>query len=702
METTASESMDVSDAEKERLFQQEYQVVIESISLDAKTFTHPVSAYQTLAGQGNEDAERMLNLVHTTASMQRVKDAITVMPSTAGSDFELAEDLFGDDGEDDEDDSMSIGGDADIPSWMLSKDCSYSHLQSTLFKIIHNTQITIQTSTNASTKRLLKVHLESLQLHKIQALQQSQNVDAIKQEIYEVKQDFVARLDARLPGTTKIEIAQKLRKEADLNRKVEAMESRLSNVKKSVAKILENQEAQTSLLQQLVAAQLFTSTQLDANKKREKDSIISVSQEEPTSEGENVLNIQVNQKFDVAALEKELDDKWKKIDEEIVKKFGPIEMKDKVFSHFSQLRQISANEMSLGNLEKGQTSCIKSPKANMAFKPKRSYPKSFDINPLDLMFETPRPDEKKLLARSIAFFKDPTDSVLKRRIAKIYRNGKEICVVAGHPQFAEAKKEEKERIKQEKKQAALDAKKLKQNKKQAAIVAKLQALKSATEISEKQTVVAEDQDQKMHKEPQQKRKFRYKILPKRRLDFNDDKMEDYTPNQSTSPTQTSKPSVVQEESKVDPTRNFHGELIVPKDEPVDWDSLPLPELNLPIFNKLKKTKTRAIKKVKPVSLKTKTLTKAQPTVNKGDLLYICDIKEFPYINLYMDELEEGKNMEPDLKEKIISLVRQYHDIFVWGPEDMSGLDSKTAKHCLNVKPEAKPVRQKKRTFASER
>ena len=76
------------------------------------------------------------------------------------------------------------------------------------------------------------------------------------------------------------EIAQKLRKEADLNRKVEVMDSRsrMTNVEKSVAKILANQEAQTSLLQQLVAAQLPSSTQLDANKNGEKDSIIPVSQ----------------------------------------------------------------------------------------------------------------------------------------------------------------------------------------------------------------------------------------------------------------------------------------------------------------------------------------------------------------------------------------------------------------------------------------
>ena len=57
--------------------------------------------------------------------------------------------------------------------------------------------------------------------------------------------------------------------------------------------------------------------------------------------------------------------------------------------------------------------------------------------------------------------------------------------------FVEAKKEEKERIRQEKKQAALDAKKLKQKKKQAAILAKLQAVKTTTEIPAQPTVITE-------------------------------------------------------------------------------------------------------------------------------------------------------------------------------------------------------------------
>ncbi|XP_074377953.1 uncharacterized protein LOC141719470 [Apium graveolens] len=62
----------------------------------------------------------------------------------------------------------------------------------------------------------------------------------------------------------------------------------------------------------------------------------------------------------------------------------------------------------------------------------------------------------------------------------------------------------------------------------------------------------------------------------------------------------------------------------------------------------------------------------------------------------------GKNMGADLKAKVIAVIQQYYDVFAWGPEDMPGLDPKTATHYLNVQPEAKPVKQKKRTFAVER
>ncbi|KAL8114359.1 hypothetical protein AgCh_021280 [Apium graveolens] len=401
-------------------------------------------------------------------------------------------------------------------------------------------------------------------------------MDTIKNKIGEIKKDFNTRLDARLPGTTMTKIAQNMRKEADLNRKVEDMNTRLT--------------------------------------KGEKDSIISVSLGESTSEGEKVLNIQVSKvmvpeiaftkppafdsidlikiaaaklesndklkKFHVAAVELKLNEKRKKLDKNIKNKFGPIGKQYKVFSHFSQMRQISANEMSLGNLERGQPSTIKPPKANVIFQPKRNYPKNLDKNLLDLMYATPKPDEKKLLGRSIAFFKDPRDSVINKRIAKNYRNAKNLA----------------------KKPATTEA------------ALPVMAFENLTEG-------------KQEKPKQTKRRFRYKLLAKRKLDLNEDK-EEYMPTQSTTSSQSAIPTLEEAEFKVDPNITFHGEPVIPKDEPIDWDSLSLPDLNIPIYAKPRKTKKRVVRMVKDVKLQSKSMAKPKPIVNKGDQLFICDIKEF--------------------------------------------------------------------------
>ncbi|KAK1363227.1 hypothetical protein POM88_038788 [Heracleum sosnowskyi] len=76
------------------------------------------------------------------------------------------------------------------------------------------------------------------------------------------------------------------------------------------------------------------------------------------------------------------------------------------------------------------------------------------------------------------------------------------------------------------------------------------------------------------------------------------------------------------------------------------------------------------------------------------------------VELYVGQsgkmIQIGKNMEPELKKKVIEVIRQYHDVFAWGHEDMPGLDPSVAKHCLSVNPDEKLVKQKKRNFAMER
>ena len=66
---------------------------------------------------------------------------------------------------------------------------------------------------------------------------------------------------------------------------MDSLETRLKTLEASITAIHLHQAQQTQLLQKLVDAQTSTSTQLDANKKGEKDSLVPVSQGEPISEG---------------------------------------------------------------------------------------------------------------------------------------------------------------------------------------------------------------------------------------------------------------------------------------------------------------------------------------------------------------------------------------------------------------------------------
>jgi len=50
------------------------------------------------------------------------------------------------------------------------------------------------------------------------------------------------------------------------------------------------------------------------------------------------------------------------------------------------------------------------------------------------------------------------------------------------------------------------------------------------------------------------------------------------------------------------------------------------------------------------------------------------------------------------KEELIILVKEYIDVFAWNYEDMPRLDQQVAMHRLNIKPDAKPVKQQQRQF----
>ena len=58
-------------------------------------------------------------------------------------------------------------------------------------------------------------------------------------------------------------------------------------------------------------------------------------------------------------------------------------------------------------------------------------------------------------------------------------------------------------------------------------------------------------------------------------------------------------------------------------------------------------------------------------------------------------------LSPSEKKDLISLVREYIDVFAWNYENMPGLDPQVAMHRLNINSDIKPVKQQQRRFRPE-
>ena len=62
----------------------------------------------------------------------------------------------------------------------------------------------------------------------------------------------------------------------------------------------------------------------------------------------------------------------------------------------------------------------------------------------------------------------------------------------------------------------------------------------------------------------------------------------------------------------------------------------------------------------------------------------------------------GSKLTKDLKGLLTQFLRQNGDVFAWTQADMGGIDPAIITHKLNTNPSFKPVKQKRRSFASER
>nr|XP_023918429.1 uncharacterized protein LOC112029980 [Quercus suber] len=62
----------------------------------------------------------------------------------------------------------------------------------------------------------------------------------------------------------------------------------------------------------------------------------------------------------------------------------------------------------------------------------------------------------------------------------------------------------------------------------------------------------------------------------------------------------------------------------------------------------------------------------------------------------------GTTLSPEMKKELVQLLKENLDIFAWSHEDMLGISPDVIQHKLNVDPEKKPIKQRRRVFAPER
>ncbi|KAL5565596.1 hypothetical protein UlMin_028760 [Ulmus minor] len=82
------------------------------------------------------------------------------------------------------------------------------------------------------------------------------------------------------------------------------------------------------------------------------------------------------------------------------------------------------------------------------------------------------------------------------------------------------------------------------------------------------------------------------------------------------------------------------------------------------------------------------------------------VEELTEVPLFDDEPEKtckiGSALTGQFKEDLIIFLREHRDVFAWSYEDMPGIDPNVIVHRLNIDPNFKPIKQKRRTFNAER
>lgn len=78
-----------------------------------------------------------------------------------------------------------------------------------------------------------------------------------------------------------------------------------------------------------------------------------------------------------------------------------------------------------------------------------------------------------------------------------------------------------------------------------------------------------------------------------------------------------------------------------------------------------------------------------------------DLEEFE-VRAAGRKIRVGSQLPQRIKEELVAFLRHNYDVFSWSHEDMPGIDPSVIVHKLNMDPNYRPVKQRRRTFAAKR
>ncbi|KAL0430947.1 UNVERIFIED_CONTAM: Transposon Ty3-I Gag-Pol polyprotein [Sesamum radiatum] len=81
------------------------------------------------------------------------------------------------------------------------------------------------------------------------------------------------------------------------------------------------------------------------------------------------------------------------------------------------------------------------------------------------------------------------------------------------------------------------------------------------------------------------------------------------------------------------------------------------------------------------------------------------IEEVKMIELFGDPTKAvkiGSSLDMPFLRDLVSFLNEHSDVFAWEASDMQGISPEVMVHRLNVHPEARPIKQKKRAFRTDR